>query len=154
VYHCSLLLHFSCSLPHKCPGAELGCRGRNIACLYSFTSRLEWLKHTNLKLAEILLIRIKLTKQSMMKYGKRAVQRLKCVLQCCKVCLLEAMALNGCGTWSCCACVNNRKENAGVDNTTADTGYMHITGSVNRIVLLFLRNPMTTLKNFKHFAEC
>jgi hypothetical protein len=79
--------------------------------LYSFTSRLEWFKQTNLKLAGIILMRIKLTKEpkSMTKYGKRANKSLKCVLQCCKVCLLEAFALNGCGSWSCSVHVNRQK---------------------------------------------
>jgi len=101
-------------------------------------------------------MRIKLTKKpkSMTKYGKRANKRLKCVLRCCKVCLLEAMALNGCGFWSCSAHVNSQTENTGANITNADNGYMHITGSVNTIVFLFLINPMTTLKNFNHFTEC
>jgi len=101
-------------------------------------------------------MRIKLTKgpKSMMKYGKRADKRLTCVLQCCKVCLLEAMTFHGCGSWSCSAHVNSRTGNTGANITIADNGYMHITGSVNMIVFLFLRNPMTTLKNFNPFTEC
>jgi len=156
MYTTAPTLHLPCYLCHKCLGAELGCRCRNTGYLYSVTSRLEWFKHTNLKLAGIRLMRIKLTKvpESMMKYGKRAGKRLKCVLQCCKVCLLEAMALNGCGSWSCSAHVKSRTEHTGANITTADNGYMHITGSVNMIVFLFLRNPMTTLKNFSHFTEC
>jgi hypothetical protein len=122
--------------------------------VYSFTSRLEWFKHTNLKLAGIIMMRIKLTKEpkNMMKYGKIAYKRLKCVLQCCKVCLLEAATLNGCGSWSCSVHVNSWTDNTGADITIADNGYMHITGSVNMIVFLFLRNPITTLKNFNHFT--
>jgi hypothetical protein len=59
--------------------------------------------------AGIIVMRIKLTKEpkNMMKYGKRAYKRLKRVLRCCKVCLLEAAALNGCGSWSCGAHVNS-----------------------------------------------
>jgi hypothetical protein len=87
------------------------------------------------------------------KVWKKSSKRLKRVLQCCKVSLLEAMALNGHGHWSCSAHVNSRTENTGANITIADNGYMHITGSVNTIVFLFLRNPMTTLKNFNHFQN-
>jgi hypothetical protein len=45
-------------------------------------------------------------------------------------------------------------QKTGANITIADNGYMRITGSVNMIVFLFLRNPMTTLKNFNHFTEC
>jgi len=73
----------------------------------------------------------------MMKHGKRAGERLECVLQCCKVYLLEAMALNGCGSWRCRARVNSRTEHTGTNITPADNGYMHITGSVSTIVFCF-----------------
>jgi len=101
-------------------------------------------------------MRIKLTKEpkNMTKYGKRTNKRLMCVLQCCKVCLREALALNGCGFWSCSAHINSQTENTGANITNGDNGYMHITGSVNMKVFLFLINPMTTLKNFNHFTEC
>jgi len=80
----------------------------------------------------------------MMKYGKRADKRLKCVLQCCKVCLLEAMALR-----SCSAHINSRTENTGANVTIADNGYMHITGSMNTICRPVSQEPNDHPKKFQ-----